>query len=156
MFSMSALLMTKQKRPRQRELVEAENLLLALRRAVAFLSEALAINAIVPEDLRRMDGAADYLSIREMLVNLIIHQDYGDPRTVAQIELYADKMTLTNAGYSLVAQDELLQGGKSQSRNPLIARALRAIGFAEISGSGIRALIQGASKSPSKCSPLLK
>ena len=43
-------------------------------------------------------------------------------------------------GYSLVEQEKLLEGGKSQSRNPLIARALRTIKFAEISGSGIRAI----------------
>jgi predicted HTH transcriptional regulator len=81
-----------------------------------------------------------------MLVNQIIHQDYGDSRISAQIELYADKMTLMNAGYSLVPMGELLEGGTSQSRNPLIARALRAIGFAELSGSGIRALVRALRK----------
>jgi predicted HTH transcriptional regulator len=45
-----------------------------------------------------------------------------------------------NTGYSLVPTDKLLDGGKSQSRNPLIARALRLINFADISGSGIRAV----------------
>ena len=130
------------KRPRKRELVESENLLLALRRALGFLSDVLANESLAPEDLRRMDGEVDYLTIREMLVNQIIHQDYCDPRTPAQIELYAEKMTLTNAGYSLVPVKELLEGGRSQSRNPLIARALRAIGFAELSGSGIRALVR--------------
>jgi hypothetical protein len=59
------------KRPRQRELVESENLLLTLRRAVAFLSEALANEALAPEDLRQMNGEVDYLTIREMLVNLL-------------------------------------------------------------------------------------
>jgi predicted HTH transcriptional regulator len=130
------------KRPRRRELVESDNLLLALRHAVAFLSDALANEVLALEDLKQTDGGVDYLTIREMLVNQIIHQDYYDSRTSAQIELYADKITLTNAGYSLVPMGELLEGGRSQSRNPLIARALRAIGFAELSGSGIRALVR--------------
>jgi hypothetical protein len=138
------------KRPRKRELVESENLLLTLRRAVAFLSEAVASESLAPEDLRRMDGGVDYLTIREMLVNQIIHQDYSDSRTSAQIELYADKMTLMNAGYSLVPTGELVAGGRSQSRNPLIARALRAIGFAELSGSGIRALLRALRKARRK------
>ncbi len=138
------------KRPRQRELVESENLLLALRRAVGFLSDALAKEALAPEDLRQMDGEVDYLTIREMLVNQIIHQDYYDSRTSAQIELYADRITLTNAGYSLVPMGELLEGGTSQSRNPLIARALRTIGFAELSGSGIRALVRALRKARRK------
>lgn len=138
------------KRPRKRELVESENLLVALRRAVAFLSDALANEALSPEDLRQMDGGVDYLTIREMLVNQLIHQDYCDSRTSAQIELYADRLTLTNAGYSLVPMGELLEGGRSQSRNPLIARALRAIGFAELSGFGIRALVRALRKARRK------
>ncbi len=43
-----------------------------------------------------------------------------------------------NAGRSLVSNSALVDGGKSQSRNPLISRALRLIGFAEIAGSGLR------------------
>ena len=39
-----------------------------------------------------------------------------------------------------VTVEHLTDGGKSQARNPLIARALRLIGFAELAGSGIRAL----------------
>lgn len=140
----------KEKRPRKRELVESENLLVAFRRAVAFLSDAVANKALAPEDFRQMGGEVDYLTIREMLVNQLIHQDYYDARTSAQIELYADKMTLANAGYSLVPMGELLEGGRSQSRNPLIARALRAIGFAELSGSGIRALVRALRKARRK------
>lgn len=138
------------KRPCQRELVESENLMVALRRAVGFLGKALANEALAPEDLRKMDGEVDFVTIRETLVNQIIHQDYYDSRTSAQIELYADKMTLTNAGYSLVPTGVLLEGGTSQSRNPLIARAMRAIGFAELSGSGIRALVRALRKAGRK------
>ena len=40
----------------------------------------------------------------------------------------------------LTKQRSLIEGGKSQCRNPLIARALRLIGFAELAGSGLRQL----------------
>jgi hypothetical protein len=39
---------------------------------------------------------------------------------------------LFNVGHSLVDSKELTKGGRSQSRNPLIARALRLIGFADL------------------------
>src|SRR5262249_15046873 len=77
---------------------------------------------------------------REAMVNLFIHQDYGDPSAAAQVELRAERATFFNTGFSLVAPERLVEGGKSQARNPLIARALRLIGFAELAGSGIRAL----------------
>jgi hypothetical protein len=128
------------KRPRQRELVESDNLLHALRRAVRFLGEALADETLAAEDLKEMDGGADYLTLREIFVNQAVHQDYRDASAAGQIEVHREKVTVFNTGYSLVPTDKLLDGGKSQSRNPLIARALRLIGFAEISGSGIRAV----------------
>jgi predicted HTH transcriptional regulator len=78
--------------------------------------------------------------MREALVNLFMHQDYSDPSAVAQVELRTERATFFNTGFSLVAKERLVEGGKSQARNPLIARALRLIGFAELAGSGIRAL----------------
>src|SRR5260370_11952569 len=76
--------------------------------------------------------------MREGLVNVFIRQDYGDRRTVGEIEMMGDQTMFFNAGKSLVSNTALVEGGKSQSRNPLISRALRLIGFAELAGSGLR------------------
>lgn len=124
----------------RRELVEADNLVEALKRATVFFAAQRELTTFAPEDLRTSTGSVDYLTLREALVNQIVHQDYGDVTTAAQIELNDEKVTVFNAGCSLVPAEHLLDGGKSQSRNPLIARALRSVGFAEISGSGIRAV----------------
>lgn len=127
-------------RPSMRDLVESANLLEALKRAVQFFAAQTRMGEVAPEDLRKMDGSLDYLTLREIFVNQAVHQDYLDSSAAGQIEIYPEKVTVFNTGYSLVPTDKLLDGGKSQSRNPLIARALRLIGFAEISGSGIRAI----------------
>jgi predicted HTH transcriptional regulator len=73
---------------------------------------------------------------------LFLHQDYSDQSTVAQIEIAEQRAMLFNAGAALVGRRGLAEGGKSQCRNPLLARALRLIGFAELAGSGLRALNQ--------------
>lgn len=127
-------------RPSERELVESANILEALKRAVQFFANHTGLSDVEPEDLKQTDGSLDYLTLREVLVNLIVHQDYDDQTAAGQIEIHDEKVTVFNTGFSLVAPEKLLDGGKSQSRNPLIARALRSIGFAEISGSGIRAV----------------
>ncbi len=127
-------------RPSKRELIEADNLVEALKRATLFFAAQRGLPAFSPEDLRVSTGTVDYLTLREALVNQIIHQDYDDATTAGQIELYDERVTVFNAGCSLVPPEQLLDGGKSQSRNPLVARALRSVGFAEISGSGIRAV----------------
>ncbi|MCB1055642.1 MAG: hypothetical protein KDD11_09045, partial [Acidobacteria bacterium] len=127
-------------RPAERDLIESRNLLEALKRAVAFFAKQSGLGDLAPEDLRQTEGSVDYITLREIFVNQAIHQDYEDSTAAGQIEIHQEKVVVFNAGYSLVPTDKLLDGGKSQSRNPLIARALRLIGFAEISGSGIRAV----------------
>ncbi len=127
-------------RPSNRDIVESANLLEALKRAVRFFAEQTGMGEVAPEELRKTDGSLDYLTLREVFVNQAIHQDYRDPSAAGQIEIHPERVTVFNTGYSLVPPEKLLGGGKSQSRNPLIARALRLIGFAEISGSGIRAM----------------
>jgi len=80
------------------------------------------------------------LAIREALMNMFIHQDYADQRACSRIILRPHHAVLSNAGHSLVAVERLEDGGAHQARNPLVARALRLLGFAEIAGSGLRTL----------------
>ena len=78
--------------------------------------------------------------MREALTNMFIHQDYADQRSCARIIIRPDETEFFNAGYSLTAVERLEEGGAHQARNPLVARALRLMGFAEIAGSGLRVL----------------
>jgi len=116
------------------------NLFECLRIAVEFFSRHIGIQGISLDGLNATSGSADYIAMREALVNLLIHQDYSDKSAAAQIEIDAEKAVCFNPGRSLVKQSSLAEGGKSQARNPLVARALRLIGFAELAGSGLRQL----------------
>ncbi len=116
----------------------AENVVECLKLAIDFFGRHVGIDGVTLEGLKAISGSANYIAMREGLVNLCIHQDYGDPTTVAQIEISPDQTMFFNAGRSLVSNSALVDGGKSQSRNPLISRALRLIGFAELAGSGLR------------------
>ncbi|MCU0550077.1 MAG: hypothetical protein MUC48_12075 [Leptolyngbya sp. Prado105] len=117
----------------------SDNLLTALRKAVEFIGRH---NSLIPDlsvnTLQNTVGSADYIAAREALINLIIHQDYNDSRTVAQIELEPYRTVMVNAGASLVSEEDLIDGGTSTARNPIVARALKLIGFAELGGSGLR------------------
>ncbi len=116
----------------------AGNVIECLKLAIDFFGRHVGIDGTNLEGLKATSGSADYIAMREGLVNLFIHQDYGDPTTVAQIEITQDQTMFFNAGRALVSNTALVDGGKSQSRNPLISRALRLIGFAELAGSGLR------------------
>lgn len=118
------------------------NVIQSLREAVQFFGKYVGVDDVTLDGLQATFGSADYIAMREALVNLFIHQDYNDNHTVAQIEIKPEQTMMFNAGKSLVSKESLVDGGKSQARNPLIARALRLIGFAELAGSGLRALQQ--------------
>jgi hypothetical protein len=124
----------------ERLVIGNANLLDALKLAVDFLSRNLDESGLTFDGLADATGPADYVAIREALINLIIHQEYSDPSAPAQIVIRPEETMLFNVGYSLVEPEKLAEGGRSQSRNPLIARALRLIGFADLGGSGIRVL----------------
>lgn len=116
----------------------SENILQSLKLVLEVLGRHIGIDGVTLDGLQATSGSADYIAIRESLVNLFIHQDYKDQSTVSQIEITPDRAVFFNAGRSLVGSNALIEGGKSQSRNPLISRALRLIGFAELAGSGLR------------------
>ncbi len=113
------------------------NLLESLKLAIQFFGKHVGIAGVTIDGLNATSGTADYIAMREGLVNMFIHQDYADPKTVSQIDITRDRTVFFNAGKSLVSSDSLVDGGKSQSRNPLISRAFRLIGFAELAGSGL-------------------
>jgi hypothetical protein len=118
----------------------SSNILSAMKIAVGIFSGQFNIDSASGSDLSCDTGSPDYIAMREALVNLFIHQDFSDDSAAAQIELSPNQAVFFNPGHSLVPTDQLVDGGRSQARNPLVARAFRLIGFAELAGSGIRAL----------------
>jgi hypothetical protein len=140
-----------QKRWDDRMLIERANLFETLRQAIDFLARHLRTPGLTVEGLTNATGAPDYIAIREALVNQFIHQDYADQTACARVIIRPHETVLFNAGHSLVDVPRLEEGGSSQARNPLIARAIRLIGFAEIAGSGLRILCnawRGAHRPP--------
>ncbi len=118
----------------------SRNVFGALHAAMSFFTGHMGLKSHEADDLTRTSGSADYIAMREALVNQFIHQDYSDPSAAAQLTLLPRRAVFFNPGYSLVSTDALVDGDRSQARNPLIALALRLIGYAELGGSGIRVL----------------
>jgi hypothetical protein len=142
-----------QKRWDDRLLIERANLFGTLRQAIEFLARNLRTPGLTVESLENTTGSPDYIAIREALVNQFIHQDYADQTACARVTIRPHETVFFNAGYSLVDVARLEESGSSQARNPLIARATRLVGFAEIAGSGLRILHnawRGAHRAPPK------
>jgi predicted HTH transcriptional regulator len=64
---------------------ECANILVCLRAAVGFFARHVGMQDTTINQLTSATGTADYLAMREALVNLFMHQDYGDPSAAAQV-----------------------------------------------------------------------
>jgi hypothetical protein len=122
------------------QLPTQKNIIESLRLSVDTFGRILGIERATIDILDAKTGTSDYLAMREALVNMFIHQDYGDNRAPAQVDISKKRILFFNLGYALTPLETIDEGGKNQSRNPLIADALRTIKFAELGGSGLRVL----------------
>lgn len=83
----------------------------------------------------------DYIAFREAVVNLLVHQDYGDHTRTPAIEFATDGTRFWNPGAAFVNSEELMQPGeKNRHRNPRLVSMLRRIGLSEGAGSGLPAI----------------
>ena len=81
------------------------------------------------------------LACREALINAIAHRDFSAEGRGVEIYVYEDRMDVVNPGglLSTVQLDELIAlKGVHQSRNALVARVLREVGFMQELGEGMR------------------
>jgi predicted HTH transcriptional regulator len=76
------------------------------------------------------------LAIRELVANAIIHQDLHKTGTSPLVEIFSNRMEITNPGLPLVKTDRFLDS-PPKSRNEMVASFMRRIGVCEERGSGV-------------------
>ena len=90
--------------------------------------------------MRRTDDPPDYISFREAVINLLIHQDYGDHTRKPVVKFFLDRTIFWNPGDAFADNEELLEATEKEVRNPLIVGAFRRIGLSDQAGTGIRSI----------------
>lgn len=102
---------------------------------VSFLNGLLPENEIIGQALRRSEPLFPELAIRELVANALIHQDFVMTGTGPTIELFEDRLEITNPGVPLVEPSRFIDS-PPESRNEALAAMLRRIGVCEERGSG--------------------
>lgn len=75
-------------------------------------------------------------ALRELIANALIHQDLTNGTAAPKIELFEDRIEITNAGEPLVPVDRFIDS-PSKTRNQELAKNMRALGLCEERGSGV-------------------
>ena len=103
---------------------------------IGFVTNLLPSNEVIGKALRKEVPMFPELAIRELVANAIIHQDFHITGTGPMIEIFANRMEITNPGLPLVNTDRFLDS-PPKSRNEAVASFMRRIGVCEERGSGV-------------------
>ncbi|MBX9900619.1 MAG: putative DNA binding domain-containing protein [Burkholderiaceae bacterium] len=103
---------------------------------ISFINNLLPENEYIGQALRKAVPMFPELAVRELVANAIIHQDFTLTGTGPIIEIFTDRMEITNPGVPLVDPQRFLDS-PPRSRNEALASFLRRVGICEERGSGI-------------------
>lgn len=84
-------------------------------------------------------------AFREALANAVAHRDYAIGSSCVNVDLYSDRVEMTNPGESLVAIEDL-EKTESRARNPILMGFLKAFDVTDKSARGILTIKQAARK----------
>lgn len=103
---------------------------------IEYLTDMLPSNEVIEKAIRRTVPVYPELAIRELVANALIHQDFFVTGTGPMIEVFENRMEITNPGAPLIDTDRFLDT-PPQSRNETLASFMRRIGICEERGSGV-------------------
>jgi predicted HTH transcriptional regulator len=109
---------------------------------VAFVMAQLPQNEVVEDAIRRKFKLLPEIVIRELVANALIHQDFALGGTSAMIEVYPNRVEISNPGEPLVPVERFIDG--YQSRNERLADLMRRMRICEEKSSGIDQVIDAA------------
>ncbi len=108
--------------------------------AIAFINSQLPQNEHVGEALRQEVRIYPDVAIRELVVNTLIHQDFTVTGAGPMVEMFDDRMEMTNPGEPLVDPQRFIDT-PPKSRNEALAGFMRRLNICEERGSGIDKVI---------------
>ncbi|NOQ42629.1 MAG: transcriptional regulator, partial [Desulfuromusa sp.] len=103
---------------------------------VNYINGLLPRNEHIGEALRETHPLFPKVAIRELVANALIHQDMTIRGAGPQIELFEDRIEITNPGHPLVRVDRMIDL-PPRSRNEALAALMRRMRICEEQGSGL-------------------
>lgn len=100
------------------------------------LNALLPRKEVVDHGIRREVPLYPEPAIRELIPNALIHQDFSITGSGPMIEIFSDRLEITNPGEPLVKPERFLDS-PPRSRNEMLASFMRRLGVCEERGSGV-------------------
>jgi predicted HTH transcriptional regulator len=103
---------------------------------IEFVNALLPRNEVIGQALRKEVPMYPEPAIRELIPNALIHQDFSVTGAGPMVEIFSDRMEITNPGLPLVNTERFLDT-PPRSRNETLASFMRRAGICEERGSGV-------------------
>lgn len=126
--------------PTKKEQIGAKGYASGFEGLIHYINGILPTNEIMGEALRKDVPMYPTLSVREVVANAIIHQDLTMHGTGIMVEIFSDRMEISNPGSPLIDIDRFVDHPPI-SRNEMMAAFMRRIGVCEERGSGFDKII---------------
>jgi predicted HTH transcriptional regulator len=108
--------------------------------AIRYINDQLPQNEQIGEALRTTVRMYPELAVRELVANALIHQDFAVTGAGPMVEIFSDRMEITNPGRPLIDPLRFIDE-PPRSRNEMLAAVMRRASICEERGSGIDKVI---------------
>lgn len=98
----------------------------------------LAFQGVVREEVKMFPKQA----LRELIANAFVHQDFLASGSSVMIEMYADRVEVSNPGVPPIRVERFID--EYRSRNERLADVMRRLGICEEKGSGVAKVVKAA------------
>ncbi|MGA0594105.1 ATP-binding protein [Enterovirga sp. CN4-39] len=105
-------------------------------RLLRYILDRVPHKEVIVHGVRTKRFTIPEIAIREFVANALIHQDLTSVGDGPRIEIFPDKIRITNPGRPLISPDRFIDA-PSRSRNEKLAGLMRRLGFCEERGSGV-------------------
>ena len=109
---------------------------------VDFIYNAAPQNEYLETAIRKEIKMFPKQAIRELVANALVHQDFLQTGASVMIEMYADRVEVSNPGVPAIPTERFLD--EYRSRNERLADVMRRLGICEEKGSGIDKVVSAA------------
>lgn len=99
-------------------------------------------NEVIEGAIRKEVKLLPEVVVRELLANALIHQDFDMAGTSPVVEVFCNRVEISNSGEPIVPVERFIDG--YQSRNERLADLMRRFGICEEKSSGIDRVVQAA------------
>jgi ATP-dependent DNA helicase RecG len=109
---------------------------------VDFVHSAAPQNRFIEEVVREEVKMFPEQALRELIANALVHQDFLATGTSVMIEMYSDRIEISNPGIPPIKVERFID--ENRSRNEQLADVMRRFGICEEKGSGIDKVVNAA------------